>query len=516
MAATRKRNPVQSKSAASQKPNVGQESAAVSIESRAKPQFWMIAGLILVLAVILRCAALSLKPLHNDEGVNGFFLQNLFLHNQYAYDPKNYHGPSLYYLTLPFIYLFGMSVPTLRAVPGLFGILTIWLILSLRNRIGTRAAIYAALLICVSPGAVFFSRYFIHETLVACFTLGIVMSAWDYTDKRKQSSLLWCAVSAGLLFATKETASIECAILAASAGCMVLWIRLMGGAQAEPIKSDNINPGISALSWVYAAAIFIGINFLLYSSMLTHYHGLTDALNSPRYWFARTGNVQVHPWWQYFSWLEVEDPVLLIIGLIGVVYALVTRANRFTVFTAFWTLGTLLVYSISGYKTPWIVLNMLVPMAILAGSLVASVPDKSYRGIIAATACAICLSTDYSLNLVHYDDDSRPYVYAQTQRGFFGLYNIIRRYSNLSGDNGQTAISIVSPDYWPLPWYLRQDNNVGYGGSLHPPSKDIRIIIANQNQEAQVNQMVGNSFVLQGRYALRPGVVLDVYMRNPK
>ena len=58
---------------------------------------------ILLLAFALRVYALEMKPLHHDEGVNGFFLTNLLRQGRYAYDPQNYHGPTLYYLTLPFV-----------------------------------------------------------------------------------------------------------------------------------------------------------------------------------------------------------------------------------------------------------------------------------------------------------------------------------------------------------------------------------------------------------------------------
>ena len=43
----------------------------------------------------LRLYALSLKPLHHDEGVNGLFLLKLFREGIYRYDAANYHGPTL-------------------------------------------------------------------------------------------------------------------------------------------------------------------------------------------------------------------------------------------------------------------------------------------------------------------------------------------------------------------------------------------------------------------------------------
>lgn len=46
-------------------------------------------GAIIALAAFLRFFMLSLKPLHHDEGVNGFFLTTLFKDGIYKYDPAN-------------------------------------------------------------------------------------------------------------------------------------------------------------------------------------------------------------------------------------------------------------------------------------------------------------------------------------------------------------------------------------------------------------------------------------------
>src|SRR5687768_6410098 len=55
---------------------------------------------ITALATFLRFYWLELKPFHHDEGVNGWFLRTLFKEGVYKYDPANYHGPTLYYISL--------------------------------------------------------------------------------------------------------------------------------------------------------------------------------------------------------------------------------------------------------------------------------------------------------------------------------------------------------------------------------------------------------------------------------
>src|SRR5437868_5657671 len=44
------------------------------------------AGVVIAIAVFLRFFELTLKPLHHDEGVNGFFLKTLFYDGTYKYD----------------------------------------------------------------------------------------------------------------------------------------------------------------------------------------------------------------------------------------------------------------------------------------------------------------------------------------------------------------------------------------------------------------------------------------------
>jgi hypothetical protein len=61
---------------------------------------------------------LGVKPLHHDESVNGWFMLSLANDGQYRYNPDNYHGPSLYYLTLLPLRLIGESEAALALGSG--------------------------------------------------------------------------------------------------------------------------------------------------------------------------------------------------------------------------------------------------------------------------------------------------------------------------------------------------------------------------------------------------------------
>jgi hypothetical protein len=83
---------------------------------------------------------------------------------------------------------------------------------------------------------------------------------------------------------------------------------------------------------------------------------------------------------------------------------------------------------------------------------------------------------------------------------------------------GQTGITIVSPDYWPLPWYLRNYSRVGYYGRLAPSTEPI--IIANSNQQPDIEANFRDLYQQvrsnqeDGAFDLRPGVRLLLYERR--
>ena len=196
--------------AAKQTSNINEPAGSAEISERA----WRLLSLgILIVGAFLRLYNLSLVPLHHDEGVNGNFLVTLVREGKYYYNPENYHGPTLYYFSaiIPWISRFlggkafgdnyGLTTFNIRFVTAAFGVATIWLALLLRKRLGTLGALTAAGLIAISPGAVYLSRYFIHESLFVFFTLGIVVASLKYYDTGRATYLVLASISAALMVA---------------------------------------------------------------------------------------------------------------------------------------------------------------------------------------------------------------------------------------------------------------------------------------------------------------------------
>jgi uncharacterized protein (TIGR03663 family) len=509
---------------------------------------WMYASLaVLMAATLLRLYALELKPMHHDEGVNGFFLTTLLRSGVYKYDPTNYHGPVLYYLTLPAVALMGLTTFAVRFVIAVAGIATVWLVLSLRRYVGTVGALAAAALVAVSPGAVFYSRYFIHETLFVFFTLGIVVAALRFYETRQGWYLMLLAASAAMLFATKETAFISAGVLVLAALVSWGWVGLTGGAKARQgggrgkrrakeaeeefslrALRERFGGGGRAAVLVFSAlALFVWVNVLFYSSFTSNWPGVEAAVDALAVWKG-TGTSDFHskPFYTYLTWLWQEEAPILILGTAGAAAALFDRRrNRFAVFAGAWGFGTLAAYSLIPYKTPWLAINFVVPMAIVGGYAVQSLarrfapPKKWVVPTLAAGGLAVAFSLYQALviNFQKYDDDSYPYVYSHTQREAHQMLAEVERISGRAGKPGKAGISVTSRDYWPLPWYFRDNPHVGYEGkvSTHYDPQSTLVVIGNESQLPELQRVLADDYrQVGGLYPLRPGVRLVLFARR--
>lgn len=518
--------------------------AAPDISQRA----WML-GVIVIFAIaaVLRVYDLNLVPLHHDEGVNGNFLVRLVREGNYRYDPENYHGPTLYYFSalIPWIIKllfgaaardkYGLTTFTIRLVPVVFGLGTIGLVFLLRRKLGSVATLAAGLLLAISPGSVYLSRYYIHEMLFVFFTLGIVVAGvWLY-EYRNASYLIPAAASAALLFATKETAFISVGVLIIALALTLFHDRLTrrtpvhtkakyGGPSRASILDDM--GGSTNLVWnaLIALFVFVALWVLFYSSFFKNFAGIWDSFKTFAIWTRTGGVAHVHSADKYVIWLFFSESALLVLGAIGAAIAVLKPKNSLALFCALWAFGILAAYSLIPYKTPWLMLNFVVPLALIAGYAIQALYEFDrgrLRLVSAVMLVAIGVGTYQSidLNFFNYDTDHRPYVYvyAHTTRPTLDLVNEIERIAKTEA-GGQTGISILSPDYWPLPWYLRDYTRVGYFGRMAATAEPI--VIANENQKAEMEANFGELYqqVMSkepgGTFELRPGVKLLLYQRR--
>lgn len=495
--------------------------------------WWTAALYLLAAAMLLRFVDLPLKPLHHDEGVNTLFLTDLVRPpHTYRYDPANYHGPTLYYFAWLSVAVSGLTTAAIRGVTALAGLLLVLVVSSLRREIGAIGALAAAALLALSPGAVYFSRYFIHEMLLVSATVGTVAAAAAWWRSGRPIFLHAAAASAGLMFATKETAVITAvvligAIIGAAALCPGEALsRRDGQPPARRVASAMWGLAADAaarlrgrrvlLPVLLAAGVFLAVNVLFYTSLFTHPRGALDALRSFAIW-TRTGTTaHTQPWHAYARWLAVAEGPLLLAGAAGAAWALIRRADRFAVFAALWAVGTFTAYSAIPYKTPWLALNMILPLAICGGHAVERLwlrfgggpPARAVLRTVAATVLAVSGYQAIVLNFVDYDDNTHPYIYAHTLRDVLAL---VREVDRIQQANPGSTIAVTSRDHFPLSWYFRAYRAGFYG---RPIVTGDPLVVASEEQAASLDPALGDRYERRGSYRLRPGVTLVLYVRR--
>jgi len=583
----------------------------VTKTERSSPDLmWLLGcGLITAVGVVLRFVDLTLKPLHHDEGVNGWFLTTLYRDGVYHYDPANYHGPTLYYISLAFAKIFGLETTSIRASVAIWGALMVVLTFFLRRYLGTVGSLFAALFLAISPGMVYISRYFIHEIFFVFVSLGVVVSVVYFIEKRRagvfaigwtalvllvcflpstlklasalptllnlapapdgESStsvwlfragffivelilvgfvirmllawndgrpmyLLLASACAALMFATKETAFITLGTMLIACVSVWIWRKMFKVAEVEDengISDTNLTwrnfreaLGVGwdiPLSAIVVIAVFLFIVVLFFSSFFTYPEGIRGAIDAYAIW-TKTGSKDhtQNGTWAYLDWgMHIEAPIF-ILSAIGMLIAFVKAHHRFAMFVSLWAFGLFAAYSLIPYKTPWLAISFILPMCLTAGYAInelltsTNLSLKLTGGLLAIGATAVLAYQSYDLNFVHYADEDQVYVYAHTNREFLDLMQKINYYALKSGKNLDAKIEIVSPDYWPMVWYLRNYTQANFHGHMIDSTDGEMIVAKKSDQDDDVVRKFSANYRFVGSYRLRSGVDLVLLVRK--
>ena len=467
-------------------------------------KFWLVASAVLIVAVALRASRLDIRPMHGDEAVHAYRFGQLLEENYYRYDPREFHGPTLNYFTLISAWLSGkhsyaaLTETTLRIVPVFFGLLVVVMPLLLADGLGRRTVLIAAAITAISPAFVFYSRYYIPEMLLVCFTFGLIVSGYRYSLNKKWIWALRMGVFASLCFATKETSVIALAAMCVSL-MVVLFLRRNGGPMSDFVRPRHL------LLAVAGAVVVWG---LFYSSFFTNPPGLLDSFRSYATYFSRAGGnqIHVHPWYYYLklliynrvaggpAWTEGLVVLLAVVGLIVIITKRGVSGLDINLlhFLALYTAITTVVYAAIPYKTPWCLLSFYQGMILLAAVGVVAILNSlagTFNRVV-VTAFFAMVAADlvlqaFSASFVSCADPSNPYVYAHPTKDVPAIARRIEEVSQSHPAGREMPVWVVCPngDYWPLPWYLRSFKNVGWWNDVNGIHSPAPVIIASAGFE---------------------------------
>jgi len=327
------------------------------------------------LAISLRLPYLKQRPIHCDEAAHALKFGELLEQGVYRYDYHQYHGPTLNYLTLIPAWLSSaenltdVTEFTVRIVPVFFGVLLVLMLILLADGLGPAAALFAAVLTAVSPAFVFYSRYYIQEMLLVCFTFGLITCFWRYT---RTKNIIWAVITGvfvGLCHATKET----CIIIFAAMLLAGVLTFLMHRWQSRPFDFSETFKKINRLHLFAGIAAAVIVSVLFFSSFLTNPAGILDSFRAYVPYFSRAGDniLHIHPWYYYLKmliysryywgpiWSEAFVVLLAVIGFIVVMTGKRLPAGvniNLLRFIGLYTQILTVIYSVIPYKTPWCML----------------------------------------------------------------------------------------------------------------------------------------------------------------
>lgn len=502
--------------------------------------------------------------MHADEANQAVKLGDLLDTGVYAFDPKDHHGPTLYYLALPIAWLKGeTSLPaltesTVRLLPALAGTVSVLLLAalatalasprgnptqprlpgapdaqpasvtvdadSLRPGVATTAfvTIAAAAFFAVSPPAVYYSRYFIQETLLVTFTLAAFLCVQRWWRHGRLGWALAAGACIGLMFATKATAPL---FLAAGALACISLRRpsspsasravLPRPGEARPTSRQvGLAAGLGLLAALTVAALF-------YSSFGTHLAGLRDALRVYSFAAERaaTGSGHEKPWWYYlrlFAWQREGGLVWdqLAFSALAVCGAGLACTRRLTSNLLRWSLTytalIALALSVTPYKTPWHAIHLVPGLSLLAAGALGALP----RWWISALLAVIVLSMQYTQTrltvFLRAADPRNPYAYVHSSPDVLKFRALA---DAALARNPDAIVRVISGEYWPLPWYFRGLSRIGYWTSP-PENCDGALVITSADLADTVRARQHGNYH-ESLLGLRPDYLCVVFTAVP-
>jgi uncharacterized protein (TIGR03663 family) len=495
------------------------------MESAATPLRWARWMAFLIVALIglaIRLPKLDARPMHTDEAVNAYIVGQLLAKEPFIYDPQDRHGPALTALTLPIVRMQGaksfsdLTESELRVVPVVAGTMTILLFGAAVEMFGFIPSLLAAILFAVAPLPVYYDRYFIHESLFCAATFGLILSGWRASQSRSAGQAALAGVCAALMLACKETALLH--FLALAAAAVVFRFRnVHGTGQMRWIQPKT---GLAA------AVSFLLLSAALFTWLGRNRKGLAALLYAAPDLLARAVGQGHEKPFRYFGWLLTvgwSGGVLVAFACLGLFIIIRRRDASPYQWLAYYGLLIAIIYSLIPYKTPWLALNLWLPLALLAASAAESLWRwGTMRFSQRATVPAFCILAALTGVLIAHDtrqrvflypaDESNPYAYAQTSEDILGLP---REIADLARRNGIATprITVIAADPWPLPWYLRHFSEVGFW-QPGQPAKDADFYLTSTEAADQYANQLKN--FRPEFFGVRPGVLILLWSPIPK
>src|SRR5438477_7535535 len=439
---------------------------------------WAILGL----AAFLRFFLLGIKPAHFDEGINGWFVDQVVHNGFYRYDPTNYHGPLHFYVLLLSESLLGRNLWALRLPVVLVSIGCVWLTLKFEPLVGRNVSRIAALAMAVSPGFVFYGRYAIHEVWLQFFSTMFILGLLGLWKLGRVNYLWYAGMGIAGMILTKETYAIHVACAVIAIPVLMVSCALSRVPDTKPAKQTWSYINLAMVLGVGAVAIVV-----FYSGFFLNWNGVKGLYQAFKAWTetGAAGHGHEKPW-DYF--LKLMGPLPDVGGNDSPIQRLRDgRADAFGYelpmlgglilcsfcqnftnlslrYLAIYGVGTLIAYSYVKYKTPWCIISFGWPFLFIFGAAMLVVPLRRRFATYVVSAILLCVSLGSTiwLNYFQCTTDTEPYVYVQTYNDIYKLTKPLLDLAKQDPRNYQLTGNMIRTSTYPLPWILGDFPHIGY------------------------------------------------------
>jgi hypothetical protein len=164
--------------------------------------------------------------------------------------------------------------------------------------------------------------------------------------------------------------------------------------------------------------------------------------------------------------------------------------------------GLFLAYSLIPYKTPWLILSVLWPLAFVIGFVVSrwdvlgtikgiGLLRPAFKPLLLA-AMLVAAYTMLRLNFRDYAASGEPYVYVQTTNQFKYAIDVLEARRAKFPEDLTMKIMVLNRDPWPLPWVLDHYPNLQYGKATSADlgGADV-ILIDSVSRDAVISRLPG-------------------------
>ncbi len=483
---------------------------------------------IVLLGAVLRLDDLGDRPMHNDEATGAKILSLRLESDDYLFDPTHFHGPLFSQTTVPLAWIAGerswqeLSKETVRWQPVIAGLLLVMVPLLWSRRIGPWGALAAGLLIACSPILVYYNRMYIHESMLALLAMLGLLALLRWMEQPSHSRAMLTGALIGLMAATKETFVIS--LMAWGISMILCWFVYRQDFLQYPFRKRLGSLGAGIITGLV-------VMLLIYTDGGRHWQGAVDAFRTLLVY--ETGFGHDKPF-AYYAWLLLWPKSVAGatwwqgLPLLLALLALIASRGRYSIekqpipagilFIAMATLAHFFIYSCIAYKTPWL---MLVPWshALLLAGMAVPVAQARHRWGTAVILTLVLIIAALQLPQTRLAttrlaaDARNPYAYSPTLRDVEKLAPWLSRLDAMEGQAGIGTVAVIGKDYWPLPWYLRDLDAVGYWPVLPTEQMDTKVILVLPDQAAHCQNLLQETHVALPR-GLRENVPVLVFVRN--